>query len=366
MQNAKDELKYWVWLSVCLGPCAVNTDEILDTFAFARAVYENKMQINLHKLLTPSQIKRAKEFTLQKAQQIIESHENLGIKMASINMQEYPLLLVEMPNPPVVIYYKGNIGCMEDKLTIGVIGARKPSAYGIEATKLISCQLAKAGVVLISGLADGLDSEAHKASVNANVPTVAVLGNALDTYYPARNKQLQQIIEKQGLVLSEYPVGTRVEKSFFLQRNRIIAGLSRGLCVAEARRHSGTMSTLNFAAAFGRDIFAVPGSIFSPLSEGTLQMLKDGAKPVTCANDILEAYGLKAEDKDENKKPQKEKEIAGEEKLVYDVLSAQPIGIMEICSKTMLKPPSVMAILTQLEISGSVKQHAGRMFSKNI
>ena len=178
-----------------------------------------------------------------------------------------------------MLYYRGDAGIPNRCFTFAIVGTRRPSAYGVEATASIAGELARAGVALVSGLATGLDSESHKAAVQAGAPTVACIAFGHDQCYPAANRTLKGVIERQGLVLSEYPPGTPPQRGYFLQRNRLIAGLSRGLCVAEARRRSGTMNTVAAALAAGRDVFSVPGSIFSPLCEGTNQLLREGAVP---------------------------------------------------------------------------------------
>ena len=230
------------------------------------------------------------------------------------------------------------------------MGTRRPSAYGVEATASIAGELARAGVALVSGLATGLDSESHKAAVQAGAPTVACIAFGHDQCYPAANRTLKGVIERQGLVLSEYPPGTPPQRGYFLQRNRLIAGLSRGLCVAEARRRSGTMNTV--AAA----------SIFSPLCEGTNQLLREGAVPAVSGADILLWYGLARPEQPEKAKPDGAPLSLDAQRMRDALSAAAPLPLDALCAKTGLPPPKAMAALTELELAGFSRQLAGRQF----
>ena len=280
-----------------------------------------------------------------------------------------------------MVYYKGDIGVLRPEvLTFAIIGARRPSAYGLEATAAIASGLAEAGVVLVSGLASGLDSEAHKAAVRAGTPTVACIAFGHDMCYPAANRTLKGLIEKQGLVIGEYPPGTEPMRPYFLQRNRLIAALSRGVCVAEARRISGTMNTVHAALGYGRDVFAVPGSIFSPLSEGANHLLGCGAVAAVSAADILEFYGALPQGDAARahgagtpqaqglgstlmeifgglKAPLSEAALAAKR-----ALGCTPKTLAQLCAESGLAPPAAMAALTELELAGACRQLAGRRF----
>ncbi|MDD3428933.1 MAG: DNA-processing protein DprA [Oscillospiraceae bacterium] len=358
--------EHWIWLAMGVGPAAHNSGHILDKYGCAEEIYAQRHSLFDAGVFTKNQCRRLLTGTLESARQHVEQHFQMGVQIATMNENVYPPQLLDMINPPIALYYKGDLRSLHDKLCIGVVGTRKPSAYGIEVTKEICKQLVQEDVCIVSGLAYGLDSEAHRAAIVADVPTVAVVGTGLNVYYPAKNKQLQLLIEKCGAVVSEYPVEYPVDKSSFVQRNRIIAALSKGLCVAEARLHSGTMSTVNFALSYGRDVFTVPGSIFSPLSEGTNKMLKEGATAITAGTDILAYYGVICPESEKTKQEQPQQRLTDTEQKVLETLSMLPVGVEYICTKTQIAANQVMSALTMLELNGLIRQQAGRQFTKNI
>lgn len=363
-----NETELWLWLANGLGAC-VNWTGLLEQYGSVEAIWEERLYLLKEKHITARQSDRLLSFSLQDAQRRRELHESRDIRILTWADPDYPAQLRSISTPPAVLYVRGDVRCLQNQLLIGVVGTRHPSAYGLEATRQICDGLAEGGAVLVSGLAEGLDSEAHKAALRHNANTVAVLGTDLDTFFPARNRSLQELIPRSGAVISEYPCGVENVryKESFVQRNRIIAGLSRGLCVAEARLRSGTMSTVNYAMDYGRDIFAVPGSIFSELSEGTNLLLKEGAKPATCAQDILEEYGItRPQTAPEKKPPASVQELSGDLQTVYAALppAGQSADTAALCEKTGLAPGRLMAALTRLEMRGLVRQRPGRRFEK--
>lgn len=214
--------------------------------------------------------------------------ERNNIDIISIEDTEYPLKLLSIYNPPICIYIKGNKEIFKEK-SIGIIGCRECTSYGKEIAQKFSYHLAKNKINIVSGLAKGIDSEAHLGATYAKGWTTAVLGNGLDTVYPKENYYLvDKILRNDGAIISEYPIGTRPEKMNFPARNRIISGISDGLLVVEAKKKSGTLITVDFALEQGRDVFLVPGNINSLNSEGTNDLIKQGGRLVTCYEDILE------------------------------------------------------------------------------
>ena len=199
-----------------------------------------------------------------------------------------------MPDAPPVLFCQGSIDLLQTGPAVAMVGSRRPSAYGRQAAREIAQGLARAGAVVVSGMADGLDSEAHRAALDAGGFTVAVMGTGHDQCYPPANASLREDICRKGLVISEIPPGSGVRRSYFALRNRIIAALSDCVCVVEARRSSGTMATARYAQNYGRPLFSVPGSIFSPLSEGTNELLAKGPFPVP-GGLILRQLGLQAQ-----------------------------------------------------------------------
>ncbi len=291
--------EHWYWLAAGLGFGAVNAGELLAEYpGGAVEISEDLGSEKLDDILTQKQAERLAETSPADFTLPIQHARSMGVVCIGYDDEEYPDTLKNIHNPPVMLFVQGDASLLNGRLAIGVVGTRRPSAYGVEAAKAIGRGIALGGAVIVSGLASGLDSEAHKAALAVNGPTVACIAFGHDHCYPAANRKMMEVIGRYGAVVSEYPIGTAPEKPYFLQRNRIIAGLSHGLCVVEARRHSGTMSTVNFASEYGRDVFAVPGSIFSELSGGTNAMISEGAYVAGSATDILAAYGIELSEED--------------------------------------------------------------------
>jgi DNA processing protein len=212
-----------------------------------------------------------------------------NIDIISIEDKEYPSNLREIYNPPICLYIKGNKNCLNG-LNISIVGCRECSKYGENVAKRLSYDLALKNINIVSGLARGIDTFAHIGAIYGNSCTIAVLGNGLDTIYPKENTALaSKIINKNGAIISEFPLWTKPEKMNFPARNRIISGLSKGVVVVEAQRKSGTLITVDFALEQGRDVFVVPGNITSEKSFGTNDLIKQGAQIITSSQDILES-----------------------------------------------------------------------------
>lgn len=362
-----DTTQLWLWLANGLGPC-VNWRPLWEAYGDIRAIWDDRLYLLRRRLLGARQSDRLLDTGLEAAARRLELHKEKDIRVLTWEDDDYPDQLRDTTCPPPVLYAQGDVRLLQNQLLLGVVGARHPSAYGLEATRMLCDGLAAGGAVLVSGLAEGLDSEAHKAALRQQKPTVAVLGTDLDTFYPARNRQLQQLIAKDGVLLSEYPCGeTGIRyKETFVQRNRIIAGLVRGLCVAEARLRSGTMSTVRYAIEYGRDVYAVPGSIFSPLSEGTNLLLKEGAKPVTASADVLEEYGVHTAPAAPplHEVPRSEG-LSGDLAAVYAAFAGPEVmDAAALAEKTGFATGRLLAALTQLEMRGLVRQKPGRRFEK--
>jgi len=285
-----------------------------------------------------------------------------NIKKITLPDPNYPRLLKEISDPPQVLYLKGEIK-KEDETAIAIVGTRNYTNYGKRIAEEITSDLAERGITIISGLAKGIDTFAHKAALEHKGRTIAVLGSAVDSksLYPACNRKLAEKIARNGAVVSEYPVGTKSERYFFPQRNRIISGLSLGILVVEAPEKSGALITASQALEQNREVFAVPGPIYSENSKGTNNLIKMGAKLVTCANDILEELNLPLI---ENKKKLFKPENKWEE-ILFNILTEEPVHIDEITKKSNLDAGLVSSTLITLELRGIVKQHGGGYYVKN-
>jgi DNA processing protein len=201
--------------------------------------------------------------------------------------KNYPENLRNSIDPPDAVYVKGKI-TKKDNIAVAIVGSRLASAYGKEVAKRFSKELSKRGITIVSGLARGIDTISHKAALEAGGRTIAVLGSGLDVIYPPENKSLAEEISKHGALITEFPEGTKPLKHHFLQRNRVIAGLSLAVVIIEGKRRSGTLSTARHAAEMGREVFAVPGPVNSPLSEAPHYLIEQGARVAKSPEDILE------------------------------------------------------------------------------
>lgn len=283
----------------------------------------------------------------------LELMDRNGISFLTILDEGYPRLLKEIGNPPPVLYIKGSL--RESVLTLAIVGTRRPSPYGRRVAREMGRELASSGVCVVSGLARGIDSEAHKGALEGGGVTYAVLGSGLLNLYPPELKGLADEIASTGALLSEYPLLTPPLPGNFPRRNRVISGLSRGVLVVEAPLKSGAMITVSYALDQGRDVFAIPGSIYSPKSEGPNLLIQQGAKPILRSEDILEEYGIRASF---TKRGRNNLDISEEEKRILDKLA-----VGEVFSIDALFYDDVIfekfAIITMLELKGYLKRVEG-------
>ncbi len=360
MQNEKAA---WLWAASALGCAAPNAGEVLREFSDVWDLVEASRREDLSAFFTRAQLAALHESQPEDYIARLDDCKRHKVDVITWADEDYPALLRTIASPPPVLYYRGDPSIANRCFTFAIVGTRRPSAYGVEATANIAKDMARAGVALVSGLATGLDSESHKAALREGAPTIACIAFGHDQCYPAQNRKLKEMIEKSGLVLSEYPPGMPALRNHFLERNRLIAGLSRGICVAEARNRSGTMNTVSAALAAGRDVFSVPGSIFSPLSEGTNRLLKEGAIPALSGADILEWYHIESKKEKPGAKKPDGTAVSEDARIMRAALStAQPQRLEELCAKTKLPPHKAMAALTELELAGVSVQLAGRRF----
>ncbi|WP_336764937.1 DNA-processing protein DprA [Paenibacillus sp. USHLN196] len=231
------------------------------------------------------------QFTIDWIESKREQVYNLGIEVITYLDQNYPILMKETVQPPWVMYARGDVSLLHNS-SIAMVGTRMPTVYGRKVGEKLAEQLCSAGLTIVSGLARGIDSVCHEAVLRAKGKTIAVFGTGIDHIYPPENTSLAERIAETGLLLSEYPPGTRARQGLFPERNRIIAGLTLGTLVVEADIRSGSLITADAALEAGRDVFAVPGPITSAKSRGAHNLIRQGAKLVTCAADILEEYRL--------------------------------------------------------------------------
>jgi DNA processing protein len=268
-------------------------------------------------------------------------------------------LLRELVNGPPLLYVRGTLA-ENDRWAMAVVGTRGATTYGRDATRKLVGDLVAAGVTVVSGLALGIDAVAHEAALKAGGRTLAVLGSGVDQIYPTTNRRLGEALTGQGALISEYPLGTIPVPTNFPPRNRIISGLALGVLVVEAAARSGALITVQFALEQGRDVFAVPGSIFSTKSEGPHGLIRDGATIVTRADDVLEALNMQNAVEQQAiaaAVPETPEEIA-----LLRLVEAEPRHIDAISRDSTLAPPVVSATLAMLELKGLVKQVGGMQY----
>ncbi len=279
--------------------------------------------------------------------------ERNGVKALTCNSPDYPSRLKEIYDYPPVLYVRGSL-LTEDEWCLAVVGTRRASVYGRQIAEEIVADLAQNGITIVSGLAKGIDSIAHRSAMDAGGRTIAVFASGLDIVYPGENTEMAREIIQRGALVSEYPLGTKPKPENFPRRNRIMSGLSLGILVVEADETSGAMITANLALEQNREVFAIPGSILSPVSRGTNRLIQEGAKLVRDYTDILEELNLTAV---AHQLEMKEIIPASDaEAVLLKQLGAEPTHIDEVCRNSNLPAATVSSTLAMMELKGLVKQ----------
>lgn len=283
-----------------------------------------------------------------------------GINLITFDDAQYPLMLRELPDPPLLLYTKGDI-VNEDRYAIGIVGSRKPTSYGRYAAEKFSSELSALGFTIVSGMARGIDTLAHVSALKNGGRSIAVLGTGIDVPYPPENKGLMEKISSSGFVMSEFEPGTGPNRENFPRRNRLISGISLGVLVIEATADSGSLITAGCASEQGREVFAVPGTINSKNSEGTNGLIQKGAKLVLKTDDIIEELAgvLKGFLKSGKKK---KADLTDEEKKICDMLTGEPKHVDVISREGKIPLPKVLDILLGLELKEVVRQAEGKRF----
>ncbi len=302
-----------------------------------------------------------KRVDVAKELELIKKH---SIDIITLNDESYPESLKAIYDPPPLLYVKGKIK-RKDKNAIAIVGSRRATTYGRLTAQRFSSQLAAQGITIVSGMARGIDSEAHKGALAVGGRTIAVLGCGIDVVYPPENRALEEKIASSGAVITEFSFGTRPFTGNFPKRNRIISGLSIGVVIVEAAQRSGALITARLALEQGREVFAVPGSTTSPYSKGTHNLIKEGAKLVENIDDILEELEPLIEIR-----KQKGKEIKGfprpllsrEEEVIYNLITQEPKHIDLLIQKSRLSAQRAIVVLTNLQIKGLIKELSGKNF----
>lgn len=386
-------LLHWVWLGLALPPGSRLIDEILRQFPdpeeFFLAGETGIAQIGRISRADALYIRNTE---LSDAEKAMETAEEYGAAVLCRNSPEYPQRLLEIETAPAVLYARGDLSCLNKAPAIAAIGTRRISDYGRRISGVIGGGLGKAGAVVVSGMAQGVDSACHEACLDAGGKTVAVQGCGICNVFPAENEELKERIIANGAVISEFAPDAKPQSSFFPIRNRIISGMSMGVCVVEAAARSGTSITARIAAEQGRKVFAVPADVLRPTSQGTLRLLRSGAIPVASAADILSEYesefpaefaaakkALPTQSREQKSVARSVPEhsprqsdlrvkraapegISPEAAAVYGVIGFEPLSADEISDMAKLSSGQTSAALTELEIFGLIAPAAGRRF----
>ena len=360
----QEEKQYWIWLNRITGIGARRFIKLIECYESPRRLFqasgyelepaERILGEKLSEHLKASQSKEA----LKQAEAVLNTP---GLQVLTLLSPRYPDILKTIYDPPPVLYCMGQ-ELRTDLPTIAVVGSRRSSEYGRMSAKKVAFELAQAGAAVVSGMARGIDSMAHKGALEAeNGYTIAVLGCGVDYIYPPENAGLYKIILEKGTVISEFPPGTNPAPGNFPARNRIISGLSYGTLVVEAGLKSGAIITVDCALDQGREVYALPGNVNSPFSQGTNKLLKEGAKMVTSVEDILEDLNM-AISTQKHPLHRQGPVLDLFETLVYNALHDGEKGLEELIHITQMEPGQLNGVLTIMEIKGIIKQLPGKIF----
>ncbi|MBU2025901.1 MAG: DNA-processing protein DprA [Patescibacteria group bacterium] len=318
-----------------------------------KAGFKDLLKAGLNPKITRKIIEQKQKIHPRRQFEIIQKH---NLKITTLKDKNYPRLLKEIHDPPPVLYYKGRLPRPHETL-IAIIGTRKPTTYGKHVTQILTRELASRGISIVSGLALGIDAIAHKTCLNSNQTTYAVLSCGLDRVYPGQNSKLAQRILKTGGLISPYPPGWPPLKYTFYARNRIISGLCPGVLITQAALRSGTSITANHALDQNRDIFAVPGEIYAPQSQGCNKLIKQGAKLITSFQDIFEELKIPNSLKQKDKKSSEQAlAMSPAQKIILKLLSLRPIPFDKLVYLTKLEIDVLLSNLTELEIQGLIEK----------
>lgn len=359
--------KYWLWLTRIEGFGLKKIGLLLEAgFTTKELFYIEGTQLKdlfSSRLLTA---KDYKNFMASRELNTLLTYERrlkaMGIEYITMEEEDYPRGLKSLFDPPYVLYYRGEL--IQHRLSIGVVGSRKCTAYGRKVAEKFGHDLAIEGVNVVSGLARGIDSYGHQGALSAGGLTTAVLGCGINVCYPKENLSLMKEIARKGCIISEYGLDVKPKPGFFPMRNRLISGLSNGILLVEARRKSGSLITIDCGLEAGKDVFAIPGDVLGSSNEGSNNVIRMGGKPVFGVEDILEEYGF-VEKNDAEIGRRGITTLDHPEEQVYECLCHTPIFIDELLHMTKLPMNNLQFVLTKLEIKEMIIQLPGKHYIKN-
>ena len=369
-------LKYWFWLAQRHGVGLVRAKALIDHFGSAERVYNaDYNDYIVVDGIRPVEVKHLMQKELGTANRILSACTEIGCKIITLNDSNYPECLRNIYDPPLILYVKGNLPYIDDELVVGVVGTRKCTPYGITTAENVGYELSQNGIIIVTGLAKGVDTAATEGALRGGTFVIGVVGSGLDIIYPPENKELYDDVIGKGAVISEYPPGTLPLPAHFPKRNRIISGLSRGVAVIEAPKKSGALITAARALEQGRDVFTLPGNVDAVSCAGSNALLREGAIPFLSASDIIDEYiGLYPEKLMTHKEPGQKNSFDNTSKVDYIDLG-NLLGLLEDDEKTIVKSigqnnlhvdeiiietgfpaQKVLSSLTLLELNGYVNR----------
>jgi DNA processing protein len=354
--NDSGDLAAWIELSLVPGLGSSRFRSLLSAFGLpAQVLQATRSQLSrvVPDPLAAGILARGPEPEVEKA---LRWAERPGCAVLTLADGAYPKQLLEIPDPPPLIYVAGEPKLLSSP-ALAVVGSRNATPQGLKNARDFARVLSDAGLVIVSGLALGVDGEAHRGGLDGRGSTIAMLGTGIDVVYPARNRPLAQEISSRGAMVSEFPLGTEPHAGNFPRRNRLISGLARGCLVVEAALDSGSLITARLAADQGREVFAIPGSIHSPLSKGCHALIKQGAKLVESAQDVLEELGVATTP------AAGARETAADEGLL-EHMGFDPCDIDQLSGRCGLPVEAVSAMLLKLELDGKIASLPGGLYQR--
>ncbi len=368
---AENQLPYWLALTQIQGLGSRSILRLMDYLKTPQAVWEAS-----EKLWNESLKARNKKAVIEKWQhvkqtlipeQLLETYQNLNIKILPISHSDYPPLLKQIYDPPAVLFVRGGIEALTGK-TLAFVGTRKMTPYGQQVTENLITGLKPVNPVIVSGLALGVDGVAHRTALQQDLKTVAVFGCGIDQIFPASHQRLaKQVLENDGALVSEYGLGVSGQSWMFPKRNRIVAGLSYGTVVIEGPKTSGAMITAKLANEENRTVFALPGNIYSPNSAGPHQLIQQGATMLTSAADILKELNWQQSNRISNTVPDESTSsfnLTDEQKAILKLIDYEPTTIESIQQRSLLPIQKIRQIVGLFEIEGLVVPHPGGQVSR--
>lgn len=401
-------LKYWLWLSTLKGIGIITAKNLIDFFGSPKDIYfAREKHFNSAGITSKAELDALGNKNLDRASLIWRRCDELDIRILTMQDAEYPVRLLNIYDPPILLYIKGRMQAFDEEAAIGMVGTRRATPYGLRVAEQLAYEVTKEGGLIVSGLADGIDTAAIRGSLRGNGKPVGILGTGVDIVYPQKNRYIQDDVGQVGTLISEFPPGTQPNSANFPQRNRLISGISAGVVIIEAPRRSGALITASRALEQGRDVFVVPGNIDSPACEGSNELLKEKyAIAVTSGWDILREYERVYPDKilriaeklktlSRNEPDQEQntlvagpitqyltqksvdnkadqeyidikaqlEELSEDEICVVSVMQESEMHIDDIIELTGQPPSIVMSALTSLELKGYAAEKRGRRYS---